>query len=139
MPSEAAQPQILGRHPTIPASIVALLIVILLSFVPEPFRTQVAGYQLFIIAGVYIGFAVNDGRAREIMIEVAHLLFFVAITLLGLWVTPWFLVTGYLLHGVWDVLHRPDGIQTELARWYPPLCLAYDWIFAAFIVAWLVI
>ncbi len=139
MATQTTQPKVLGLHPTIPASIAALLIVIPLSFVPEPFRTRLVGYQLFIIAGVYIGFAVNDGRRQELLTEIAHLLFFFVLTVLGLWVSPWFLVGGYILHGVWDLLHRPEGIQTKLARWYPPLCLAYDWVFAAFLTAWIIL
>lgn len=132
-----SQSKLFGTHPSIPAIALAIIVLIPLTFTPEPYRIQLIGYQLFIIAGVYIGFAVNDGRTSSVIPEVLHLLGFITLTLLGLWVSPWFIVVGYFAHGVWDVLHQPNLIQTELARWYPPLCLAYDWIFGAALIYWL--
>jgi hypothetical protein len=133
-----AKTKLFGLHPYIPAAFLAVIVLIPIALTPEPYRTELLAYQLLIIAGVYIGFAVNDGRAAVIGIEVAHLVVFVALTLLGLWVSPWFIVVGYFTHGAWDMLHRPSLIQTELARWYPPLCLVYDWIFGAVMIFWLI-
>ncbi|MEL6149836.1 MAG: DUF6010 family protein [Chloroflexota bacterium] len=131
--------RLFGLHPYIPAAILAIVVLIPIALTPEPYRNDLLAYQLLIIAGVYIGFAVNDGRPVVMAIEVAHLAGFIALTLLGLWISPWFLVVGYFSHGAWDLLHRPSLIQTELARWYPPLCLVYDWIFGAVLIFWLVV
>lgn len=49
---------------------------------------------------------------------------------LGLWVAPALIGVGLVLHAVWDLLHRPRGIQTAIPRWYPPFCAAFDFLFA---------
>ncbi len=92
---------------------------------------------LAVIALIYLGFALMDGRKREIMIEISGIIFFLALAILGLWMSPNFLIAGYLAHGVWDIIHNPKIIQTEVVEWYKVLCLVYDWIIAVFILLWL--
>jgi hypothetical protein len=88
---------------------------------------------LVLIAGVYIGFAIEDGRRNKLVIEVAVALGFVALVLLGMWKWPWLIPAGYFLHGVWDLLHHPLKIGARVRKWYPPACIAYDWLVGAFI------
>jgi rhodanese-related sulfurtransferase len=61
---------------------------------------------LAIIAAIYVGFAVTDGRTRVLLIEVTGALVFAALALLGLWLDPWFLVLGLGGHAVWDWVHH---------------------------------
>lgn len=131
--------QILGLHPTIPASVFAIFLLILLAFVPEVQRIQIIGYQLFVIAAVYLGFAINDGRTSVLLIETLQLAFFFVVGVLGLWISPWFLVAGYIMHGVWDILHNQGGLDTRLAEWYPFACMVYDWLFALVLILWLLV
>jgi hypothetical protein len=88
---------------------------------------------LVLIAGVYIGFAIEDGRRNKLVIEVAVALGFVALVLLGMWKWPWLIPAGYFLHGVWDLLHHPIKVGARVRKWYPPACIAYDWLVGAFI------
>ncbi len=88
------------------------------------------------IAAVYFGFALRDGRKRESLIEFGGIALTLALAALGLWVSPYWLALGYFVHGVWDLLHHPRGIRTEMPRWYVPFCLIYDWLLAGFIVLW---
>jgi hypothetical protein len=57
----------------------------------------------------------------------------VALVLLGMWKWPWLIPAGYFLHGVWDLLHHPLKIGARVRKWYPPACIAYDWLVGAFI------
>ncbi len=91
---------------------------------------------LTVIASIYLGFAIADGRKREIILEILGMFFFLALAVLGLWISPNFLVAGYLAHGVWDIIHNPKIIQTEVVEWYKVLCLVYDWVIAVFILLW---
>lgn len=88
---------------------------------------------LVLIAGVYIGFAIEDGRRNKLVVEVAVALGFVALVLLGMWKWPWLIPAGYFLHGVWDLLHHPLKIGARVRKWYPPACIAYDWLVGAFV------
>ena len=92
---------------------------------------------LGITAGVYLGFAVLDGRPREIVLEVIALLIFFALAYFGLWRSPMYLVAGFIAHGLWDTLHHPRAVQTKKVDWYPPACLVYDVLVGAYIFFWL--
>ena len=48
-----------------------------------------------------------------------------------------FLAAGYFAHGLWDLAHHPHGVQTRVRSWYIPACVVYDWLVAAFVVAYL--
>ena len=45
-------------------------------------------------------------------------------------------MTGYVLHGTWDLLHHERGIQTQIVGWYPPVCVVYDWIVGLAVLVW---
>ena len=88
---------------------------------------------LVLIAGVYIGFAIEDGRRNKLAIEAVVALGFLVLVLLGMWKWPLLIPAGYFLHGVWDLLHHPVKLGARVKRWYPPACIAYDWLVGAFI------
>ena len=85
---------------------------------------------LALIAAIYLGFALMDGRISIAILEWAVGTVFVVLALLGLWQAPVLLAIGLILHGCWDLAHRPHGITTRLPVWYPPFCAAYDFVFA---------
>src|SRR5215472_2938433 len=61
---------------------------------------------LILIAGFYLAFAAYFGVATAAWeVETAAVVAFVAIALLGARL-PGALIVGYLLHGVWDLLHE---------------------------------
>lgn len=93
---------------------------------------------LTLIASVYIGFALQGGQPHEVRLEVATAAAFVALALIGLWLSPWFIVFGLALHGFWDFLHH-SVIHTPIPRWYIPLCMIYDVSVAGFLSLHLVL
>ena len=117
--------------------VLAILTLLTLSQIDRQMTLELTTMLLVLIAAIYVGFALSDGRPRELAIEIVGAGGFVLMALLGLWVSPYWLVAGLFLHGIWDVLHRPTGIQTQVNRWYPPLCLVYDWLIAGYLLVWL--
>jgi hypothetical protein len=87
------------------------------------------------IAGIYVGFALSDGRPRVILLEASVALAFVLVAAFGGHVSLIVLALGYLLHGVWDLVHHPHAIPTRIVPWYPPFCAIYDWLIAPAVVA----
>jgi hypothetical protein len=85
---------------------------------------------LAVIGAIYMGFAFADGRLSIMIIELTAATAFVVLALFGLWIAPVFIAVGLVLHGLWDIAHRPRGITTRLPTWYPPFCAAYDFVFA---------
>jgi hypothetical protein len=89
--------------------------------------------SLALIAAVYIGFAVADGRPRVIAVEAAVAAVFVVVAAVGVTGPAWLLVAGLAGHGVKDLWqHRRQFVANT--RWWPPFCLVIDWVAAAILV-----
>ncbi|HLE37218.1 MAG TPA: DUF6010 family protein [Candidatus Acidoferrales bacterium] len=88
---------------------------------------------LGVTAGVYLGFALQDGRRLVILAETVLLLPFMLLAIAALSLNIHLLAFGFFLHGLWDLAHHLRAVQTRLVPWYPPACLVFDWIVAAFI------
>ncbi len=130
--------KIINKHikELIVGTISSLLTISFFLMFPKQRVLELLVILLAVIASIYLGFALIDGRRREIMIEISGMFFFLALAVFGLWFSPIFLIAGYLAHGVWDIIHNPKIIQTEVVEWYKVLCLVYDWIIAGFILLW---
>jgi hypothetical protein len=86
-----------------------------------------------LIAAVYIGFAVADGRPRIIFWESLVAAGFVLLAATSVTATAWLLVAAYAAHGIKDLWqHRHQFVRGT--RWWPPLCAAVDWTVAIIVV-----
>src|SRR5215471_2567676 len=97
-------------------------------FIPDPLAFH--SVSLAMIAAIYLGFAFSDGRPSIVILELCVGTVFIVLALLGLWLAPIFIAAGLILHGFWDLAHRPSVVTTKLPRWYPPFCAAYDFVLA---------
>lgn len=88
---------------------------------------------LALIASIYIGFAVADGRRHVIVVESAVATVFVVIAAAAITGSPWLLVLGFVGHGLKDLWQHRRQFVTD-TRWWPPFCLVIDWVVAAAIV-----
>ena len=85
-----------------------------------------------LIAAVYIGFAVADGRTNVIIAETTIAAAFLVVALVGVTASAWVLVAGYAAHGAKDLWqHRTQFVAGT--RWWPPFCATVDFIVAAVI------
>src|SRR3954447_11006467 len=83
--------------------------------------------SLVLIAPVYIGFAVADGRPAVIAVETTVAGAFVVLAAAGITGSAWLLVLGLIAHGFKDLWqHRTHYVANT--RWWPPFCLAVDWL-----------
>jgi len=89
--------------------------------------------ELVLIAAVYIGFAVADGRAWVIAVETAVAGLFVVLALTAVTATAWLLVLGYAGHGLKDAWQQRRQYVAN-TRWWPPFCAAVDWLLAAILI-----
>jgi hypothetical protein len=94
--------------------------------------------SLALIAAVYIGFAVADGRPRVIAVETVVAAAFVVVAAAGVTGPAWLLVAGFIGHGFKDLWqHRRQYVANT--RWWPPFCLVIDWVAAAILVVLLAV
>ncbi len=89
--------------------------------------------SLALIAAVYIGFAVADGRPRVIAVETVVAGGFVVVGAAGVTGPAWLVVAGFVGHGLKDLWqHRSHFVANT--RWWPPFCLIVDFVAAAILV-----
>jgi hypothetical protein len=96
---------------------------------------------LILIAGFYLAFAAYFGNEGAWPFETRGVIVFAVLGLLGIRLTP-VLICGYLVHGLWDLLHElhaHGGVEvfrgsqaTEIPLAYGAFCAAYDWCVAAY-------
>ena len=96
--------------------------------------STVHALMVALIAAVYIGLAVSDGRRNVIIAESVVVVAFFIAAASAVTVTPWLVVAMYLAHGAKDLWqHRTHFVRGT--RWWPPFCLAVDFTVAAIVTA----
>lgn len=81
------------------------------------------------VYGVYLGFAIKGGSARDLVVESLFVGVGLATAMLGLLFGAAWLAIGLALHGLWDLLHHPHRViigTNGVPRWYVPFCAVYD-------------
>jgi hypothetical protein len=87
--------------------------------------STVHAFAITLIAAIYIGFAVADGRSHVIAVEVAVAASFVVVAMAAVSLSPWLIVAGYVGHGGKDLWqHRTHFVADT--RWWPPFCAVVD-------------
>jgi len=96
---------------------------------------------LMLVAAFYLAFVAYFGAATAWQLEMAAVMAFVAIGLLGVRL-PFALIGGYTLHGLWDLLHEVQvhggysafepGQLTAIPLAYGLFCAAFDFYMAAY-------
>ena len=95
--------------------------------------STVHALSIALIAAVYIGFAVADGRPKVIAVEVTIAAVFVVIAAASVTSTAWLLVLAYAGHGIKDAWQERSHFVAN-TRWWPPFCAAVDWLVAAVLI-----
>ena len=91
---------------------------------------------LVLLASVYVGLAVADGRTVVVATEIAITSAFVIVATLAI-KSPWLGVIALVAHGIKDLWqHRTHFVANT--RWWPPFCLIVDFVAAAVIAVLLV-
>ena len=88
--------------------------------------------SLIVIAPIYIGFAVADGRPFIIAVESSVAALFVVVAAAAITGPAWLLVIGLLGHALKDLWqHRRQYVAHT--RWWAPFCCTVDLVAAALI------
>ncbi len=99
-------------------------------------RNLLAGF-LVLMPLVYVArylFAATGGANYWFWVEVLGTAIFVALAVLGVKRSPWFLAIGMVLHGLaWDAWHYRNSAY--IPDWYVIACLAVDLSMGAYMVS----
>lgn len=88
---------------------------------------------LIVIATLYLLFAAMAGSGAALRAEAVPALGFVAVAAFGFRKTPWLVVAGLALHGVFDFFHGAVIANPGVPAWWPGWCLSYDVVAAAYL------
>jgi hypothetical protein len=123
----------------------AAVAVVVPAFLLSRFTRDIVGRSLlaiflFIAAGAYFGFAtlgreVVDTQPIWMLVELAQVIVFGTLALLGLRGSPYWLAAGWALHPLWDVVLHYIGPGHSFTPWtYAIACVSFDWLVAIYIV-----
>src|SRR3954462_7692731 len=87
---------------------------------------------LALIAAIYIGFAVADGRPQVVAVETGVAAAFVVVAAAAVTGSAWLLVAGLAGHGLKDLWQQRTGFVAN-TRWWPPFCASVDFVAATII------
>lgn len=84
----------------------------------DAYGLELAALTLALIAGIYVGLALNAGHPRAVIVA--------AVFLGASWVTlswsPLATAAALAAHGAWDVARHLRGVSTRMPRRYVPFC-----------------
>ena len=93
---------------------------------------------MMIIASYYALFAVMGGSAHALAAESVVIAAFLGVSIAGFRTSLWLVVAALAAHGVFDFIHDQIIANPGVPVWWPPFCLSYDLIAAAYL-AWLLL
>jgi len=126
-------------------AVFATVAVIVPAFLLSRFTRDIIGRSVLVIfllatAGAYFGFAT---LGREVvgthpiwtLVELAQVIVFGTLALLGLRGSPYWIAVGWALHPFWDVVLHYIGPGNAFTPWtYAIACISFDWLVAIYIV-----
>ena len=111
-------------------AVLALATLPLHLLVSHELSVVLAALLVAVVGAIYIGFALRDGRLRNITIEIVIGVAFMGAAAIALTGHPWIIPAAFVAHGLWDAAHH-RLVDTQMPRWYIPFCAVYDFVFAA--------
>jgi hypothetical protein len=100
-------------------------------------RNLLAGFLVLmplVYVARYLLAATGGGVSNWFWVELLGTAIFVALAVLGVKRSPWFLAVGMVLHGLaWDAWHYRNS--TYIPDWYVIACLAVDLSIGAYVAA----
>ncbi len=91
--------------------------------------STVYSLELTLIAAVYVGFSVADGRRTVIAVESGVASVFVVIAAVAVTGPAWLIVGGLVGHGLKDLWQHRTGFVAN-TRWWPSFCAIVDLVAA---------
>jgi len=91
---------------------------------------------MMVIASYYALFAIMGGSVQVLALESIAIVAFLVASIAGFKRSLWLVVAALAAHGVFDFVHGQLIANPGVPLWWPPFCLAYDVVAAAYL-AWL--
>lgn len=133
------QASIFARRPFVTGALVGVGSLAPHFFLPAEASVSFAAVMIALVAGIYFGFAVTNGSARDQFVEFNVSGLFAVTGLLGLVLSPVILPLAYFGHALWDLAHhnRSQLSLVKIPQWYVPWCIVIDVIIGSgLLIVW---
>jgi len=90
------------------------------------------GLALAGIGFLYVGFTWTDVTA--LIMNIVQAIFFLMLAYFGIKRQIYFLIAGYFMHGIWDLIYGFFADATLLPPHYDLFCMTYDFIIAIYLL-----
>jgi len=132
-PHDHRQRSIFARRPLLTGMAVGVATLLPHAFLAPQASVGYAAVVIALIAGIYFGFAVMNGSARDQLVEFNVAGLFTLAGILGLLLWPVVLPLAYFGHAAWDFAHhqRLRLPLVSIPAWYVPWCVIIDVIVGA--------
>jgi hypothetical protein len=91
-----------------------------------------------VVASYYALFALIGDSAHALAMESVAILAFIVIAVVGFRTSLWLVAAALAAHGLFDLVHARLIINPGVPTWWPPFCLSFDVVAAAYL-AWLLL
>ena len=91
---------------------------------------------MIVISSYYALFAIMGGSVHALMVESFVVVMFLGASIAGFKTSLWLVVVALAAHGLFDFTHGRLIANPGVPVWWPPFCLSYDLVAAAYL-AWL--
>jgi hypothetical protein len=88
-----------------------------------------------VVAAYYVLFAVLGGSSTALTMDLLIGLAFVAAAVAGFRTSLWIVVAALAAHGLLDAFHASVVPNPGVPAWWPPFCMTYDLVAAAYLAA----
>ena len=112
----------------------SLVLITLTRRLAPKLELRIYALSLFVAALIYVVFTARGATNAWLALEVAGLLVFTLLALLGLKVSALLLAFAWALHAAWDVLLHKLLTAAFVPDWYPLTCLSFDLVLAIYLV-----
>ena len=109
-----------------------IITVILLLLFKRIDKKYIYGLALTGIGFLYVGFTWSDTKA--LIMNIIQAIFFLLLAYYGLKKNLYYLIVGYFLHGVWDLIYDLFANANLLPPHYDLFCMTYDFIIGFYLL-----
>jgi hypothetical protein len=115
-------------------AIAALLFVLAARLAGAKRELRIYAGGLVVAAVIYLGFALLNGGADRLGLELLGVLAFTAVAVLSLRVSPALVGAGWAAHVAWDVVLHGGMPAPYVPGWYPTVCVGFDLLVAGYVL-----
>jgi hypothetical protein len=90
------------------------------------------GLVLAAIGFLYVGYTWTDVTA--VIMNIVQAIFFLMLAYFGIMRNLYFLIAGYFMHGVWDIIYSQLANASLLPPHYDLFCSTYDFVVGVYLL-----